>query len=538
MKKNILCLMMAFMLVFMTACKGTDSQTNDSNTVPDNHQSDDANKQTAEENGFKDLIKIGIDVDPGIMDPRIIPNTSTERVTEFIFDGLIELNPSYEAVPCLAESWEQVDDTTWVFNLRKNVKFHDGNDFTAKDVKHTYETELDPNFNAKYKSLYTPIREIEIIDDYTVKFVLSQPYSPFLYYLDLAIVPSNSEENESFSTNPVGTGPYIFKEWDKNSKVVLEANPDYWAGEPLTKTLEIYIIPDNTTRVAALESGDVDLVHSPLSPQDVERIKNDDRFNVFESSGLSATFLTFNHYSGITQDRAVRIGVSYMIDKETISRDIYLGMDKAATSTLFPALEWVYSDDVKGYEFDPEKGKQVLAEAGWKDSDNDGFLDKDGQKLSIELKTHTEDPNRIQAMEYIQNVLTNNGIDAKVVTYEWPTFYADIQSGNYEVGMMGVSNVVDPDRYLYKTFRTDGGSSYGVFSNAELDKLLDDTRAISDRDKRAELYHEAAQIINDEVMHNVLLYQGYVSMYNKSIEGYIPNSKPSLRSLKDAKIKQ
>ena len=528
MKKRLLCFVLVIILVLLTAC-GT------SNNGQSKNQSSNGNVTGG--NVARDVIKIGLDVDSGTIDPRMANNVTTKRVIEFVFDGLVQLNENLEPIPMLAEKWEQKDDKTWVFHLRKGVKFHDGSDFTAEDVKYTYDTMLDPNFPAVGRSNYTSIKEIVVIDSNTVQFNLKHPYAPLFSVLDLGIIPSEADSIKDFGSKPIGTGPYKLLEWQKNSKVLFTVNDSYWNGNPKTKNIEIYIIPDNSTRIAALEAGDVDLIHSPLSSQDVERMKNNNKFTVYKTSGLGLTFLYYNQNSEILKDKDVRIGLAHLIDKETISSSIYHSLDTPATSVILPT-SWAYSDKTTSYKYDESKGREILAKAGWTDTDGDGFLDKNGKKLSIKLSTHTEDPNRIQTIEYIQNLFTKNGIDASVTTNEWATFSSDMENGKFEIAMAGLLNIFDPDKYLYGSFHKEGGLNYQKYSNPEYDKLVEVARASSNREERAEMYRKAAQIINDDVPQQVLLYQAYIAIYSNNMEGYVPYPSGSFRSLINAQIKK
>jgi peptide/nickel transport system substrate-binding protein len=310
--------------------------------------------------------------------------------------------------------------------------------------------------------------------------------------MDHKIVPQSANDNPGFAENPVGTGPYKFVSWSKNSVIKLTANDSYFGGAPATKNIEVYTIPDNTTRVSALEAGDVDFIQSPLSPQDIPRMKENDKVVVYQTNGLGVTFVNFNHQSELLKDKNVRIALAYMIDKDTISKEIYQGMDTPANGPILPA-SWAYSADIKDYPYDPAKGLQILNDAGWKDTDGDGILDKNGKKLTIKLSTHTEDPNRVQALEFIQNTLNSNGIDAQVSTFEWATFSADMTAGNFDLAIVGLLNINDPDRGMYIQFHTGGGQNYGKYSYPEMDALLDKGRAATEQSERAKIYQQAAQ---------------------------------------------
>ncbi len=203
------------------------------------------------------ILRIGIDVDAGTLDPRLANDTTARRVIEQVYDGLVELDPQLRPLPALAESWTQVSPTVVLFKLRKNVRFHDGTPLSADDVVFTYQTLLDPAFRAPFRGLFTPISKIEAVDPDTVRVTLSAPYGPLFKYLDLGIVSKKAVERlgADYANRPIGTGPYKFVSWQRNSRITLEANPTYWKGPPKLGQVIFNIIPDNTTRAAALESS-------------------------------------------------------------------------------------------------------------------------------------------------------------------------------------------------------------------------------------------------------------------------------------------
>ncbi|MDR1603803.1 MAG: ABC transporter substrate-binding protein [Gracilibacteraceae bacterium] len=522
-KAWILCLAGVFLLA--SACGSTPAPANtpaagDGGVVPAAEQ----------------VLRFGLDVEPETLDPRHARDISASRVFELCGDGLIQLNEKLEAEPALAERWENPDELTWIFYLRQGVKFHDGSDLTSEDVQYTYDTIRDPEFGAVYAANYSSIREVVALDEYTVQFNLSEPYSPILANnMELTIVPAEADSISDFANKPVGTGPFKMAEWVKNEKLTLEVNPDYWGEAPVLQRVEFYTIPSNDTRVSALEAGDVDFVHTPLTPQDVERIKSDDRFQVDELTGLGITFAAFNHKSPLLADKQTRVGLSHFLDKEVMARELSQGLESPGESILVPNT-WFYSDAVKGFPFDPEQGKAILAEAGWTDSDSDGILDKDGQKLTVRLSTYTQDDLKMQYVEYMQNLFRQSGVDAQVVTSEWPTFIADVQSGNYDVAVFGMLNLFDPDKYMYNYLRSTAASNWGGYGSAEFDALVEKARTIADEGERRDLYIRAAEINNAEVMHNALVYQGYVAMYNKKIQGYVPHARGSIRSFRSVTI--
>ncbi|HEY7035373.1 MAG TPA: ABC transporter substrate-binding protein [Thermomicrobiales bacterium] len=481
----------------------------------------------AQSNG---VLRAGLDVDAGTGDPRLMNDTSAFRMSELVFDGLVVLDQTLVPQPALATSWDNPDPTTWVFHLRQGVKFHDGSDLTADDVVYTFQSILDPNFAAPFRTLYAPITSVTATDPQTVTFKLSEAYAPFLSYMDMAIVPKHiaSDASKDFANHPVGTGAFKFVSWERNSKIELTANPDYWGGAPKLAGVTLFIIPDNTVRATALETGDLDLIHSPLSPQDVAHLKGVDGVTVSEQTALGYTYLNFNTKDPILSDVKVRQALAHLVDKKTISQEIYQGMDKPGKSPLVPGTWW-YAD-VPDQAYDPAAAAQLLTEAGWA-KNADGIYEKDGKKLTIVLKTHSEDPNRIQVVEYLQNVFKENGIDASVVTTEWPTYIAAVQKADYQIALIGWLRLIDPDYAMFDQFRCGGGLNWGGYCDPAIDEALKEGRASSDQAKRAEAYQQVAKTVVDQVVYDVLLYQGYIVVTRNNVSGFVPNPSGSWKSL-------
>jgi peptide/nickel transport system substrate-binding protein len=481
----------------------------------------------AQSNG---VLRAGLDVDAGTGDPRLMNDTSAFRMSELVFDGLVVLDQTLVPQPALATSWDNPDPTTWVFHLRQGVKFHDGSAFTADDVVYTFTTILDPNFKAPFRSLYAPITSVTATDPQTVQFKLSEAYAPFLSYMDMAIVPKHiaSDASKDFANHPVGTGAFKFVSWERNSKIELTANADYWGGAPKLAGVTLFIIPDNTVRATALETGDLDLIHSPLSPQDVDHLKGVKGVTVSEQTALGYTYLNFNTKDPILSDVKVRQAIAHLVDKNTISKEIYQGMDKPGKSPLVPGTWW-YAD-VPDQGFDPSAAAQLLTEAGWA-KNADGIYEKGGKKLTIVLKTHSEDPNRIQVVEYLQNVFKQNGIDASVVTTEWPTYIAAVQKADYQIALIGWLRLIDPDYAMFDQFRCGGGLNWGGYCDPAIDAALKQGRATADQAKRVEAYQQVAKTVVDQVYYDVLLYQGYVVVTRSNVTGFVPNPSGSWKSL-------
>ncbi len=475
------------------------------------------------------VVRLGTDVDAGTLDPRIMRDTTAYRAVNLIYSGLLQLDADLKPVPDLAESWENPEPTEWIFRLREGVTFHDGSPLEAEDVVFTYETILDPELKARFRSLYTPIETIEAVDPLTVRIRLKEPYAPLLSYLDMGIVPSDYVQGGGdLSSAPVGTGPMKLASWERGSRIVLEPNPDHWSGPPAVEGFEFVIVADNTARAQAFEAGDLDIIQPPLSPQDIGRLLEEDAHNGTVQGGLGITYLNVNVSDPLLADAGLRRALMTLVDQDTIVNAIYEGVDQVATSILLPS-SWAYDASIVQPAFDPEGAGAAFAAAGWTDSDGDGTLDKDGTPLSLTLSTHSEDPNRIQALEYIQAIMLANGVDASIAISDWPAFSAGVRAGEHQIALLGWLNIVDPDRLMYAQFHSSGSLNWGGYANAEVDALLDAGRASVALDERIAAYRAAAAIIADELPYFVIAYQGYQVFHNDSVS-LTPDSRGMMRS--------
>jgi len=476
-------------------------------------------------------IRVSQDVDADTMDPRLTTNTTAYRSTDLIYDSLVIQDEDLKLKGLLATSWETDDSLVWIFHLRTDVTFSDGEPLTADDVVFTYETMIDPDFGSPYRSLVNPIVAIEALDDFTVQMTLEQPYAPLFSYLDIGIVPEHiaSTNPEQLLANPVGSGPYTLANWDKGSLISLEAREDYWGGAP-NLNIDIVIVPDPTARAQALEAGDLDLVMSPLAPQDVTRLSRDPNIAGAELPGLGVTYLNINVQDPILSDVKVRQAIGMLVDTETIGGFIYQGMDSPATSMLLPSWP-AYTDAVAQPTFSPDDAAAALADAGWSDTNNDGILDKDGQDLSFVLSTHSEDPNRVQAVEYLQYLFSEAGIDCTVNISDWPSFFATVLDGEHDIALLGWLNLNDPDRMFHRTLHSEGANNWAKYSTAAYDAAVETGRTVSDEAARTAAYRTAAGIIAEELPYFIILYQGYQVYYTPKLTGYKPHVRGLMRNL-------
>lgn len=485
---------------------------------------------------YRDQLNIAVDVDAETYNPILTNNTTGNRVGQLIFNGLVRLDEKVVPQPALAEKWEiSKDGLTYTFHLRTGVTFHDGTEFTSADVKYTFDEILKKENNAPYRSRYVAIEEISCPDDQTVVFKLNTANSALMAYMDLGIIPEGAmDDAAAFGTAPVGTGPYKVEGYTLNSETILKANAEYWEGTPATETINVYVINDNSTRLASLESGDVDFVCSPLTASDLELVEGNDSLVMNDVAGLGFTYIGMNVEDPVLKDLAVRQAIAYMTDKQNISDVIYSGMDTPGTTPILSA-SWANSDSLKDYEYSKEKAEKVLAEAGWTDSDGDGILDKDGVPLAFTISTHSDDTSRFQVAEYVQNQLKDIGMDVDVAVTEWAAFSDALTRHEAQVWIAGWLNQMDPDR-MYDMFYTGGASNYGQFSDEKVDEALEAGRTSSDQEERAENYQYAAQAATDNVWYITLVEQAYISIHDRNLEGYTVYPSGSIYTLWKSKI--
>jgi peptide/nickel transport system substrate-binding protein len=384
-------------------------------------------------------------------------------------------------------------------------------------VVFTYTSLLNPSFNAPQRALYTPIASIEAVDAQAVKFTLSAPYAPLLTYLDLGIVPKKLVEGgQDIGLKPVGAGPMRLLSWTRGSEIALDANTNYWRGAPKAAKVTLKIIGDNTSRAQAFEAGDLDVIQSPLAPQDIARLSKDERFGNVVTAGLGVTYLNFNTKDPLLADPKMRKAFAMLVDQKTIVDDIYRGVDKVATSVLLPS-SWAYSGDIKQPGFDPKGAAALFAELGWRKG-ADGILAKDGKKLSLVLSTHSEDTNRVQTLEFMQAIFHEAGIDAKAQITDWPSFSTNyVLKGQHQIALLGWLNIVDPDRLLFAQLTTGGSTNWGGYSNSQVDAALQQGRSALDQAARAAAYRKAATILAEDLPYFIISDQGYQLFYSKKL---------------------
>jgi len=456
------------------------------------------------------------------VDPAKDGTTAKEKA--IIIETLVEANPDFTLRPGLAESWEQINDTKWKFYLRKGVKFHDGTEFTADTVRWSIERALKMNPPVKTVTL---IKSIEAVDKNTLLFTTEKPYAAFpasLEYPNLGIVSSTSEtDDKGIIVKPIGTGPFKFERLDVASGTLyLMRNDDYWGIKPKLEKVIIKGIPDPASRAMSVEKGEVDFT-CDVPYGDIKRLQKSQGLKVEVHPTARVYQMQFGNLSGTPySDVRVRKAISYAIDRAVISERTLHGCAASAIGPVMPTIAWS-NKNLKGYSYDQKKAKELLAEAGWKDVDGDGILEKDGEKFSITLYTYPTRPGLQPMAEAIQAMLKDLGIKAEVRVMDSSAIKDYMTDRDIYLVGNAVAMVPDPDFYLRKTYHSKGDSNKWGYSNPEMDSLLEEGLKTFDTDKRQEIYDRVQEIALDEVpLIHVAYYKATVVMRDY-VKGFVFN---------------
>ena len=419
------------------------------------------------------------------------------RANRLIYSRLVEADENMQIHPGLAESWQQLDDKTMQFKLRKGIKFHNGDDFTAEDVKFSFERMMN---SPRIAFVLPPIERIDIVDDYTVNIVTKTPFGPLLAHLShpaLGMVSKKllTENPEALKEKPIGTGSYKFKEWIYGDKLVLEKNEDFYdKNERRLKYIIFKNVVEASNRAIGLETGEIDIA-TPISSVDEENIKNNPKLQLLTKPSISYSYIGMNMTKAPLNDIRVRKAINYAIDKQAIIDVILNGNGKIATSPIAPGV-FGFTDKTKNYEYNVEKAKELMKEAGYENGFTTSIL-----VFSGEANTQTA--------EIVQAYLKEIGIDLKIEIVEVSAYWDMTERGvhNLFLGSWGVVTG-DADYGLYAMYHSSakgGAGNRDFYENEKVDELLDKAKTEIDPETRKKLYEEAQILIVNDAP-DVMLY--------------------------------
>ena len=443
----------------------------------------------SEESGKKDKLIFAADRDATSADPHATNDTQSLLIMSQIYDTLLRQNPdTMEPEPCLAESWENVNDTTIEFKLKQGVKFQNGEEMKASDVKFTFERALKSAHVQHVVGEIDP-EKIEVIDDYTIRIGTFEPFSPMIACL---AHPSTSilnekavnEAGEDYGQHPVGTGPYKLVKWNKGDSIEFTRFDDYHGEKAKIKDLVYRVLPEPENRVIELETGGADIVVD-VPPNAISRIEGDSDLQLIKRAEFSSNYLGFNLSKAPFDDVRVRKAICYAIDVNQIVNTVYEGNAVPAAGPISPGTLG-YNEDLELYEVDLEKAKELLAEAGY----------PDGFKTTLWTNDRQD---RLDVAEIVQNKLRDINIDVSVQVLEWGVYLEKTANGEHDMYLLGWgNNMGDPDGALFGLFSSTQlgtGGNRNFYVSSEVDELLEQGRKEFDTENRKQIYKECQEVI-------------------------------------------
>jgi dipeptide transport system substrate-binding protein len=476
--------------------------------------------------------------------PSINTTGTSFDASEQIYDNLVDFERGgTKVVPGLAEKWEvSKDGLEYTFHLRKGVKwqsnknFKPTRDFNADDILFMFERqwkENDPYFkvtssnHAYFGDMGMPklLKSVDKVDDYTVKIVLNAPEAPFLSNLAMQYAGVQSKEYaiamlkagtpEKIDQEPVGTGPFMLVQYQKDALIRYKANPQYWAGKAKIDDLIFSITPDASVRWAKLQKGECHVMPYP-NPADLPAIRKDPNVVVLEQPGLNIGYLAYNTTKKPFDDVRVRKAVNMAINKKAIVDAVYLGTGVPATNPI-PPTQWSYNKSVKDDAFNPEEAKKLLAAAGLKD----GFT-TDLWAMPVQRPYN---PNAKRIAELMQADLAKVGIKAEIKSFEWGEYRKRMQAGEHQMGMLGwTGDNGDPDNFLNTLLgcssAKSNGSNVAKFCYQPFEDLIQKAKVVSNPAERTKLYEQAQVIFKQQAPWFTIAHAVQIKPVRKEVIGF------------------
>jgi peptide/nickel transport system substrate-binding protein len=486
-----------------------------------------------------------IESSPNNLDLRVGTDAQSERLGGQIFDALVKKDEHYELRPWLATSWEQPDALTWVFHLRDGVRFHDGRPLEAEDVAYTIRSLIDGSLVTAKGGAFASVDRAEVRDRLTVAVHLKRPDAGLLFNMSdglFGVVPSRS--GKDFGLHPVGSGPFKFVSAVQDKEVIVERNHNYWAdrltdltpvaaGAQRIERIRFEVVPDTITSALELQKGSADLASNVVTLDMVHTLESRPNLKVESGPGSPVIYVTFNVTDPLLKDKRVRQAVACAIDRQAIVDAIWRGQARLA-NTLLPTGHWAAAtnDELAQYPHDVARAQRLLEDAGFP-------ADKDGVRMRLTLKTSTDETTRLMAA-VLQQQLRAAGIRLEIRSAEFGTFYADVTKGAFQIyALRWIGSNEDPDifRYAYGTgSMPPKGGNRGHYSNAQVDALLAEAAASSDRVVRKKDYVEVQKILAEDLPGIPLWYPNNEVVHTRRIVDVRPRASGNFDFLREAEV--
>lgn len=497
------------MLLLQACSTGGNTNKNKTNNTKEGNE-------TVETDDSGGTLKILVSADATGFDPHFITNIPTANMHyQKIYETLVQFNDEMEVVPNLAEDWKQIDDVTWEFYLHEGITFHDGETFDANAVKTTLDRLLDPETGSPQRDKVSMISEVEVVDDYTVRLILEEPYAPILTILssqEASIMSPKliTETPDKLADSPVGTGPFVFESWESGNAVTLVKNDNYWGTPAKVDEVIFQVIPEDSTRIAMLETGEAH-ISDQVPVTELTRIDNSDKLNLMRTEGLAVEYIGFNMQKEPLDNKDLRLAISHAIDGQSIITGIYNDIGTLANATMSPNV-FGYSDKVEPYPYDLDKAKAYFEESG---------VDP---KTEISIVT-SDRKERIDMAEVIEAQLKSVGMNAKIQVLEYGAYIETVNNGEHDIFIGGWGNATgDGDYNQFNLFHTNSFGAPGnhfYYSNPEVDALIEQGRVESDADKRLAIYEEAQLIEMEDAAYVPVRNYEHLAVYTNNVENFV-----------------
>lgn len=451
-----------------------------------------------------------LSAEPATLNPITATDAYASNINEFIYESLLKRDErTMELVPQLADSWEIADDhLTYVFHLKKTVKWQDGEPFTARDVLFSYQRIMDPKVDAPHlRNYYQDIEKVELLDDYTVRYRYRIPYYRALDFCGgIPIVPAHLfKESEDFNKHPigrqpVGTGPYKLVKWDTGKEIVLVRDENYWGAKPHLLRIVYKIITEPTAALHVLKQGGLDMMSlRPIQwARQTQSKRFEEDFRKLKYYLPSYSYLGWNSRRPFFADKRVRRAMTMLMDRETFLRKILLGLGTVISGPFYVNSP-DYDKSIPLYPYDPQGAVALLKEAGWEDRDGDGILDKDGKPFSFEFLLSAGSRTGEQIATVLQENLKDVGIRMSIRKLEWAVFIQRIDDRDYDACTLGWSMGWESDPFqIWHSSQADKGSNFVGFRNEEADRIIEAARQEFDAEKRRNMYHRFHALVHEE----------------------------------------
>ncbi|WP_420842825.1 peptide-binding protein [Desulfovibrio mangrovi] len=466
------------------------------------------------------------------MIPILTSDAGSHDIASYIYVAPLRYNKNLEIETWAAERYEVLDEGKRIrIVMRKDVKWEDGEPLTARDVEFTYKLMVDPKTPTPYADDYLQIKQFTLVDDYTFEVEYEKPFARSLITWMHDILPRHLLEGKDvvsspLTAKPVGAGPYRFKEWERGSKLVLEASDTYFMGKPYISEIVYRVIPDLSTMFLELKAGKLDMMS--LTPQQylfqTRGPEWDGKYNKFRYLAFGYGYLGYNLEKPMFKDKKVRQALTMAIDRQGLIKGVLLGQGEPTIGPYKPGT-WVYNQSIQDYPYDPVKARELLAEAGWKDTNGDGILDNDGQPFEFTILTNQGNEQRIKTATIIQSMLKDVGVSVKIRTVEWAAFLKEfVDKGRFDALILGWNILQDPDiaQVWHSSQAFPGGLNHGKYRNPELDALLEQGRTTLDREARKLAYDGVQRILHEDQPYSFLYVPYSLPIIHGRIKGIEP----------------